>query len=193
MLFRSTVQYALEQGAAVVILASHLGRPKGKPNADMSLAPVAKRAAELLGRPVAFAGDCVGPVAEQAVAAAPRASVVLLENLRFYAEEEKNDAGFAAKLAALADVYVNDAFGAAHRAHASVEAIVRLVKDTGAGLLMDTELRYLGEAVGHPQRPYVAILGGAKVSDKIEVIDKDRKSTRLNSSHTDISRMPSSA
>ena len=96
-----TVQYALEQGAAVVILASHLGRPKGKPNADMSLAPVAKRAAELLGRPVAFAGDCVGPVAEQAVAAAPRASVVLLENLRFYAEEEKNDAGFAAKLAAL--------------------------------------------------------------------------------------------
>jgi phosphoglycerate kinase len=137
----------------------------------MSLAPVAKRASELLGRSVAFAADCVGPVAEQAVASAPRGSVMLLENLRFYAEEEKNDAGFAAKLAALADVYVNDAFGAAHRAHASVEAIVRLVKDAGAGLLMDTELRYLGEAVGNPQRPYVAILGGAKVSDKIEVIE----------------------
>ena len=122
-------------------------------------------------RPYVFASDCVGPSAEAAVAGAPEGGVVLLENLRFHPEEERDDPAFAAGLAKLADVYVNDAFGAAHRAHASVEAIVRLVKDAGAGLLMDTELRYLGEAVGNPQRPYVAILGGAKVSDKIEVID----------------------
>ncbi len=166
-----TIQYALDAGAAVVILASHLGRPKGKPNPDMSLRPLAARAGELLKRDVAFADDCMGPAAEQAVRCAPKGGIVLLENLRFHPEEEKNDAGFAATLASLADVYVNDAFGAAHRAHASVDAIVRLMPEAGAGLLMESELRYLGEAIGNPARPYVAVLGGAKVSDKIEVIE----------------------
>jgi phosphoglycerate kinase len=137
----------------------------------MSLRPVAARTSELLGRPVAFAEDCVGPKAEGAVKSAPAGGVVLLENLRFHAEEEKNDPGFAKGLAALCDVYVNDAFGAAHRAHASVEAIVRLVPEAGAGLLMEKELRYLGAAIGNPARPFVAVIGGAKVSDKIEVIE----------------------
>ncbi len=153
------------------MLASHLGRPKGKPNPEMSLRPVAVRLAELLGRPVAFAEDCIGPAAERVVGAAPDGGVVLLENLRFHPEEEKNDVEFAKGLAALADVYVNDAFGAAHRAHASVEAMVRLMPDAGAGLLMEKELRYLGEALSHPGRPFVAVLGGAKVSDKIDVIE----------------------
>jgi len=166
-----TIQYALDAGAACVVLASHLGRPKGKPNPEMSLRPVAVRLAELLGRPVAFAEDCIGPAAESVVGAAPAGGVVLLENLRFHPEEEKNDVEFAKGLAALADVYVNDAFGAAHRAHASVEAMVRLMPDAGAGLLMEKELRYLGEALSHPERPFVAVLGGAKVSDKIEVIE----------------------
>jgi phosphoglycerate kinase len=166
-----TIEYALEQGAGAVILASHLGRPKGKPNPEMSLRPVAARLSELLGRPVAFAGDCVGPQAVEAVKGAPRGGVVLLENLRFHGEEEKNDAVFAQQLASLADVYVNDAFGAAHRAHASVEAIVRMMPEAGAGLLMDRELRYLGQALGSPARPFVAVIGGAKVSDKIEVIE----------------------
>jgi phosphoglycerate kinase len=166
-----TVRYALEAGAACVILASHLGRPKGKPNPDMSLRPVAARTSELLGRPVAFADDCVGAATESAVRGTPAGGVVLLENLRFHAEEEKNDATFAKGLAALCDAYVNDAFGAAHRAHASVEALVRLVPDAAAGLLMEKELRYLGKAIEHPDRPFVAVLGGAKVSDKIEVIE----------------------
>lgn len=166
-----TIQHALDAGAARVVLASHLGRPKGKPNADMSLRPVAERLSQLLERPVAFAVDCVGAEAEAAVSAAPVGGVVLLENLRFHAEEEKNDVAFARGLAALADVYVNDAFGAAHRAHASVAAIVPLVADAGAGLLMEKELQYLGAALGEPERPFVAILGGAKVSDKIEVIE----------------------
>jgi len=166
-----TIQYALDAGAACVILASHLGRPKGKPNPDMSLKPVAARLAELLGRPVSFADDCIGSAAENAVRSAPDSGVVLLDNLRFHAEEEENDAGFARALAALADVYVNDAFGAAHRAHASVEALVKLIPEAGAGLLMEKELRYLGEAVSSPARPFVAVLGGAKVSDKIEVIE----------------------
>jgi phosphoglycerate kinase len=166
-----TIKYALDQGASSVALASHLGRPKGKPNPDMSLRPVAARLGELLGSQVGFASDCIGAEAERAVAAPPASRVVLLENLRFHPEEEKNDAGFAKSLAALADVYVNDAFGAAHRAHASVDAIVRLVPDAGAGLLMEKELQYLGEALGHPQHPFVAVLGGAKVSDKIEVIE----------------------
>ena len=166
-----TVKYALDGGAGCVILASHLGRPKGKPNPDMSLRPVAARTSELLGRPVAFAEDCVGPAAESAVRSAPSGGIVLLENLRYHAEEEKNDSGFAKGLAALCDVYVNDAFGAAHRAHASVEAMVRLVPEAGAGLLMEKELRYLGAATGHPERPFVAVIGGAKVSDKIEVIE----------------------
>ena len=166
-----TIIYALDAGAACVVLASHLGRPKGKPNPEMSLRPVAARTGELLGRAVAFAEDCVGPAAETAVRNAAPGSVVLLENLRYHAEEEKNDPAFAKGLAALCDVYVNDAFGAAHRAHASVEAIVRLVPEAGAGLLMEKELRYLGAAIEHPERPFAAILGGAKVSDKIEVIE----------------------
>ena len=166
-----TIKYALDAGARVVVLASHLGRPKGKPNAEMSLKPVAARLADLLGKPVAFAMDCVGPPAQEAVQRAPAGGVVLLENVRFHPEEEKNDAGFARELATLADVYVNDAFGAAHRAHASVEALVHLMPQTGAGLLMDTELRYLVGELTDPQRPFVAVLGGAKVSDKIEVID----------------------
>jgi phosphoglycerate kinase len=166
-----TIEYLLGQGAARVVLASHLGRPKGKPNPEMSLRPVAARLGELTGRPVVFAEECVGPVAEEAVRRAPDGGLVLLENLRFHPEEEKNDATFAKQLAALADVYVNDAFGAAHRAHASVEALVRLMPEAGAGLLMEKELRYLGDAIENPERPFVAILGGAKVSDKIEVID----------------------
>jgi phosphoglycerate kinase len=166
-----TIRYALDAGAARVVLASHLGRPKGKPNPEMSLRPVAIRLGELLARPVAFAEDCIGGPAEQAVAGAPEGGVILLENLRFHAAEEKNDPGFARALAALADVYVNDAFGAAHRAHASVDAIVPLVADAGAGLLMENELQYLGRALEAPDQPFVAILGGAKVSDKIEVIE----------------------
>jgi len=166
-----TITYALHAGASVVILASHLGRPKGKPKPEMSLRPVAKRTGELLSKEVAFAEDCVGAPAAKAVKAAPRGGVVLLENLRFHPEEEENDGTFAQQLASLADVYVDDAFGAAHRAHASVDAIVRFLPEAGAGLLMESELLYLGEAVGHPARPYVAVLGGAKVSDKIEVIE----------------------
>jgi phosphoglycerate kinase len=166
-----TIEFALAAGASKIILASHLGRPKGKPTPEMSLRPVAARLAEITGRPVAFAEACIGPAAEAAVAAAPEGGLILLENLRFHPEEEKNDAGFARRLAALADVYVNDAFGAAHRAHASVEALVRLMPAAGAGLLLEKELRYLSEALENPGRPFVAILGGAKVSDKIEVIE----------------------
>ena len=165
-----TIRHALDAGAARIVLASHLGRPKGKPNAEMSLRPIASRLAELLGTPVTFAEDCIGPKAEAAIEAAPASAVVMLENLRFHPQEEKNDPAFAKRLAALADVYVNDAFGAAHRAHASVEAIVRLVPEAGAGLLMEKELRYLGHVLESPERPFVAILGGAKVSDKIDVI-----------------------
>jgi phosphoglycerate kinase len=159
-----TIQYALEQGASVV-LASHLGRPKGKPNPQMSLRPVADRLADLLGKPVVFATDCIGPEAEGA-----RGDIVLLENLRFHPEEEKNDPQFARKLASLAQRYVNDAFGAAHRAHASVEGITHYIPRAAAGLLMEKELQYLGHALESPERPFVAILGGAKVSDKIDVI-----------------------
>jgi phosphoglycerate kinase len=166
-----TIRCALDAGVRRVILASHLGRPKGKPNPDMSLRPVAVRLGELLGAPVTFATDCVGPEAERAVESAPSPGVVLLENLRFHPEEEKNDSGFARALAAQADAYVNDAFGAAHRAHASVEAIVRVVPEAAAGLLMEKELRYLGRMLENPERPFAAVLGGAKVSDKIEVIE----------------------
>jgi phosphoglycerate kinase len=163
-----TIQYALEQGAGL-ILASHLGRPKGKPDPDMSLAPVAARLSELLNRPVKMAPDSIGPQV-QAMLPAP-GEVLLLENLRFHSQEEKNDPEFAKQLAALCDIYVNDAFGSAHRAHASTEGMVRFVKQAAAGLLMDQELKYLGMATSHPERPCVAILGGAKVSDKIEVIE----------------------
>ena len=162
-----TIQYALEHGAGV-ILASHLGRPKGKPNPDMSLKPAAMRLAELLGRAVKMAPDCIGPEVE-AMKPAP-GEVLLLENLRFHPEEEKNDPAFAKKLAALCDVYVNDAFGSAHRAHASTEGMIQFVPTAAAGLLMEAELKYLGMATTNPARPCVAILGGAKVSDKIEVI-----------------------
>ncbi|HXI31968.1 MAG TPA: phosphoglycerate kinase, partial [Vicinamibacterales bacterium] len=166
-----TIRYALDQGATVV-LASHLGRPKGKPNAEMSLRPIADRLADLLGSPVLFATDCVGAEARNAVSEAHGGGtkVVLLENLRFHPEEEKNDPAFAQELASLADRYVDDAFGAAHRAHASVEGITRFVKRAAAGLLMEQELKYLGHVLEAPERPFVAILGGAKVSDKIEVI-----------------------
>ena len=165
-----TIRYALEKGATV-ILASHLGRPKGKPNPEYSLKPVAARVSDLLGRPVEFASDCIGAPAQQAIGKAGHGGVVLLENLRFHAEEEKNDPGFAKELAALGDVYVNDAFGAAHRAHASTEGIVHFVKEAAAGLLMARELEYLGRVLHNPDRPFVAILGGAKVSDKLEVIE----------------------
>jgi phosphoglycerate kinase len=166
-----TIAYALERGATVV-LASHFGRPKGRPNPQMSLRPTADRLADLLNRPVAFATDCVGDEARAAVNEQHRAGngLVLLENLRFHPEEEKNDPAFAAALAELADEYVNDAFGAAHRAHASVEGITHHVKRAAAGLLMERELRYLGHTLESPDRPFVAILGGAKVSDKIEII-----------------------
>jgi phosphoglycerate kinase len=163
-----TIKYALEHGAGV-ILASHLGRPKGKPNPEMSLKPAAKRLEELLGRPVKMAPDCVGPAVE-AMKPAP-GEVLLLENLRFHPEEEKNDPAFARQLASLCDIYVNDAFGSAHRAHASTEGMIQFVPQAAAGLLMEKELKYLGMAVTNPARPCVAILGGAKVSDKIEVIE----------------------
>jgi phosphoglycerate kinase len=162
-----TIQYALDHGAAL-ILASHLGRPK-KPDSEMSLAPVAARLAELLNRPVKMASDCVGPQVE---AMLPKpGEVLLLENLRFHPQEEKNDAEFSKQLASLCDIYVNDAFGSAHRAHASTEGMVQFVKQAAAGLLMEQELKYLGMATSHPERPCIAILGGAKVSDKIEVIE----------------------
>jgi phosphoglycerate kinase len=166
-----TIQHALDAGA-LPIVASHLGRPKGTANMEFSLGPVATRLAELLGRTVAFANDCIGaPVTKAVEAARADGGVVLLENLRFHPEEEKNDAGFAKQLAAEADEYVDDAFGAAHRAHASVEAVTHFFKRPAAGLLMEQELKYLGHAVESPERPFVAILGGAKVSDKLEVIE----------------------
>ncbi len=165
-----TIDLALEKGARLV-LASHLGRPKGKVNPKYSLKAVAARLSELLGKPVAFAPDCVGPEAERMSRELAEGGVLLLENLRFHPEEEGNDAGFAKQLASLADVYVNDAFGSAHRAHASTEGITRHVPQAAAGLLMEKELKYLTQAISNPERPYVAILGGAKVSDKIEVID----------------------
>lgn len=163
-----TIRYALDHGAGV-ILASHLGRPKGKPNPEMSLKPVAKRLAELLGMEVKMAPDCVGPEVEK-MRPAP-GQVLLLENLRFHPEEEKNDPGFSRQLAALCDVYINDAFGSAHRAHASTVGMVQFVPQAAAGLLMDKELEYLNKVTKNPDRPCIAILGGAKVSDKIDVIE----------------------
>jgi len=159
-----TIQYALDQGASTIVLASHLGRPKGKPNPELSLKPVAERLSQLLGQAVAF-GLPSEPSAKEG-------RVTLLENLRFDPREEKNDAEFAKSLAANApDLYVDDAFGAAHRAHASVEAITRCYPKAAAGLLMEQELRYLGHVLEAPERPFVAIIGGAKVSDKLEVIE----------------------
>jgi phosphoglycerate kinase len=158
-------------GGATVVLASHLGRPKGKPNPEFSLRPVADRLSQLIGKPVTFAEDSVGAPARAAIEKAGPGGVVLLENLRFHAEEEKNDSGFAKQLAELADVYVNDAFGSAHRAHASTEGIVHHVRAAAAGLLMGKEVAYLGRVLEQPDRPFVAVLGGAKVSDKLEVIE----------------------
>jgi len=165
-----TVRYALERGARL-ILASHLGRPKGKPNPKLSLQPAATRLSQLLSKPVAFAHDCVGPEVEKQARELKDGEVLLLENLRFHAEEEKNDTGFSKQLAALAELYVNDAFGSAHRAHASTEGITHYLNPAAAGLLMEKEIEYLGKAVEKPARPYTAIVGGAKVSDKIELLE----------------------
>ena len=165
-----TLRHALDAGASLV-LASHLGRPKGKPKPELSLRPIAARLSELLGRPVTFAADCVGDRAVRTITEAGAGGVTLLENLRFHAEEEANDPTFAAALAALADVYVNDAFGSAHRAHASTAGIVAHVADAAAGLLLDRELEHLGALLASPARPFVAVLGGAKVSGKLEVIE----------------------
>ena len=164
-----TLKLLLEKGASLV-LASHLGRPKGKPEEKYSLRPVATHLAKVLGRPVKFASDCVGPEAEKARAALKPGDILLLENVRFHAEEEKNDPGFAKNLLGLAQFYVNDAFGSAHRAHASTEACARLARQAAAGLLMEKELRYLGTELSNPKRPFLVILGGAKVGDKIGVL-----------------------
>jgi phosphoglycerate kinase len=166
-----TLRLAIEKGARVV-LASHLGRPKGGPVAKFSLWPAAKKLEELLGQPVAFAKDCVGPGAQEQSKALRNGEVLLLENVRFHPQEEQNDEAFSKELAALCDgLYVCDAFGSAHRAHASVVGITRFVKQAAAGLLMERELAYLGKALTQPARPFVAIIGGAKVSDKIEVVE----------------------
>lgn len=154
-----------------VIACSHLGRPKGKHVPEMSLAPVANRLAELLGKPVLFAEDCIGPEASNIVKRLGDGDIVLLENLRFHKEETDNDQEFARKLASLGDIYVNDAFGSAHRAHASTEGVTRYFNQSLAGFLMEKELQYLGEALDNPKRPFVAILGGAKISGKIDVIE----------------------
>ena len=163
-----TIQYLLEQGAAV-ILASHLGRPKGGPDPKYTLKPVAEHLAGLLGKPVAFAEDCVGPAAEAAARALKPGQVLVLENTRFHPEEEKNDLELARQMASLADLYVNDAFGTAHRAHASTEGVTHYLPGV-AGFLLEKEIQYLGQAVAEPKHPFVAILGGAKISDKIGVI-----------------------
>ena len=170
-----TLKLLIEKGGKL-ILTAHLGRPKGKRDATMSLQPVAVKLSELLGRPVAFVDDCIGEKVEKAVAAMNNGDVVLLENVRYHNEEEKNNPAFAEKLAKVVEVYVNDAFGAAHRAHASTEGVARVVAKRGgkcaAGLLMERELKFLGDELENPARPFVVILGGAKVSDKIKVIDR---------------------
>jgi phosphoglycerate kinase len=166
-----TLRYGIERNAKL-ILASHLGRPKGKPDPEQSLRPVAELLSELLGRSVHFATDCVGPEVEKASAALKPGEVMLLENVRFHKEEEANDEDFSRQLAALCDgIYVNDAFGTAHRAHASVVGITKFVQLAASGLLMERELRFLGDALERPVRPFVAVLGGAKISDKIEVVE----------------------
>ena len=166
-----TLEFARKRGARLV-LASHLGRPKGTPNPKYSLRPVAAKLAELLGAPVEFAADCVGADAESKSRALANGGLLLLENVRYYVEEEANDEKFSHQLAALCDgLFVCDAFGSAHRAHASVVGITRFVKQAAAGLLMERELAYLGKALSNPERPFVAVLGGAKVSDKIEVVE----------------------
>jgi len=166
-----TLRLAIQKGGRLV-LASHLGRPKGGPDAKYSLLPAAKKLEQLIEKPVRFASDCVGPVPESKSQSLRDGEILVLENVRFYPEEEKNDEAFSKQLAALCDgVFVCDAFGSAHRAHASVVGITRFVKQAAAGLLMERELAYLGKAITNPTRPFVAILGGAKVSDKIEVVE----------------------
>jgi phosphoglycerate kinase len=170
-----TLKLLIEKGGKL-ILTAHLGRPKGQREATMSLRPVATRLSELLGKPVGFVDDCIGEQVEKAVAGMMNGDVVLLENVRYHKEEEANNPAFAEKMAKVADVYVNDAFGSAHRAHASTEGVARVVAKRGgqcaAGLLMERELKYLGDELEEPARPFVVILGGAKVSDKINVIDR---------------------
>jgi len=166
-----TIKYLIEKGARI-LLCAHLGRPKGKRDPKQSLQPVVKPLSDLIGVPVKFVDDCIGETAEKAAADLKDGEVALLENLRFYNEEEANDDGFSQKLAKLADVYVNDAFGAAHRAHSSTAGVAKFVKERGIGLLMEKELRYLGDELENPKKPFVVILGGAKVSDKIKVIDR---------------------
>jgi len=165
-----TINYLLGKKARVILI-SHLGRPKGQVNPKYSLAPVAQHLSQLLKKPVAFAPDCVGPAAEKAAQSLKDGDVLLLENLRFHPEEEANDLGFAKKLASLADFFVQDAFGSVHRAHASTEAVAKLLP-SGAGLLLEKELDFLGKIRENPAKPFVALVGGAKVSDKIEVLDK---------------------
>lgn len=165
-----TIRKITGDGGSAIVM-SHLGRPKGKPNPEFSLQPVAERLSLLLGKPVKFAKDCIGKATRQMVAELLPGEVILLENLRFYEEEEDNNAGFASELAGLGDLYVNDAFGTAHRAHASTEGITKFIKPCVAGYLMKKELDYLGNALANPVRPYVAIIGGAKISGKIDVID----------------------
>ncbi|MDE0965685.1 MAG: phosphoglycerate kinase [Candidatus Latescibacteria bacterium] len=165
-----TIEHLLAQGAAVILM-SHLGRPKGTPVAEMSLAPVAQALTKLLGREVEMAADCIGDKVASQAAGLVAGQVLLLENLRFHAAEEQNDASFARALAGLADLYVNDAFGAAHRAHASTEGVTRFIDTAVSGLLMEREVAYLDEALKNPQRPFIAILGGKKISGKIEVIE----------------------
>ncbi len=163
-----TIQYLLDHGASV-ILCSHLGRPKGGPDPVFSLKPISEYLSKLISKPVNFAKDCIGPLAEEAARALKPGEILLLENTRFHPEEEKNDLGMSRQLAALADLYVNDAFGSAHRAHASTEGVAHFLPAV-AGFLMEKEIQYLGQAIDQPKRPFVAILGGAKVSDKIGVI-----------------------
>ena len=163
-----TLNYLLDHGAAL-ILCSHLGRPKGGPNPDYSMKPVADHLAKVTGKPVAFAEDCIGPAAEAAAKAIKPGEILVLENTRFHPEEEKNNPEMAKQLAALAEIYVNDAFGSAHRAHASTEGVARFLPAV-SGYLMEKEIKYLGQAIANPKRPFVAILGGAKISDKIGVI-----------------------
>jgi phosphoglycerate kinase len=164
-----TLKYALSKKARI-ILASHLGRPKGKPEPQFSLAPVARKLGELLKKEIRLAPDCIGPEVEKMVAAMKPGDILLLENLRFHKEEEKNEAGFAQGLAKLADVYVNDAFAVSHRAHASVEGVTQFFADKAAGFLMRDELHYLGKVMEEPARPLAAVIGGAKVSGKLEVL-----------------------